>query len=83
VLHELLEQRFRRVGVGYSFSSGPLVLPWMSGLVVTLPAEDPSKVDLGPFLLEEVARVREGKVPAEWRSWPPASTRRTGMTRRS
>lgn len=66
VLRDLLEQRFRRVGVGYSFSSGPLVLPWMSGLVVTLPAEDPSKVDLGPFLLEEVARVREGKVPAEW-----------------
>lgn len=66
VLHDLLEQRFRRVGVGYSFYAGPLVLPWMSGLVVTLPAEDPSKLDLGPFLLEEVARVREGTVPAEW-----------------
>ncbi|XXF75441.1 hypothetical protein P2318_20495 [Myxococcaceae bacterium GXIMD 01537] len=66
VLHHQLELRFRRAGVGYSFAAGPLLLPWMSGLLVTLPAEDPSKIDLGPFLLEEVARVRDGKVPPEW-----------------
>lgn len=65
LLRRRMEQRFRVMGVGYSQDAAPLLTPWMDALVLTLPASDPSALDLGPFLLEEVAAVREGRVTPE------------------
>ncbi|MBN9682731.1 MULTISPECIES: M16 family metallopeptidase [unclassified Corallococcus] len=65
LLGQRLEQRFRRLGVGYAQDASVVLTPWMDQLVLTLPARDPSALDLGPFMLEEVGAVREGRVSAE------------------
>ncbi|MHA7633714.1 insulinase family protein [Corallococcus sp. M7] len=65
LLGQRLEQRFRRLGVGYAQDASVVLTPWMDHLVLTLPARDPSALDLGPFMLEEVGAVREGRVGAE------------------
>ncbi|TQF16155.1 insulinase family protein [Myxococcus llanfairpwllgwyngyllgogerychwyrndrobwllllantysiliogogogochensis] len=65
MLRRRMEQRFRTMGVGYAQDASPLLTPWMDALVLTLPASDPSALDLGPYLLQEVAEVREGRVTAD------------------
>ncbi|TSC25201.1 pitrilysin family protein [Corallococcus sp. Z5C101001] len=65
LLGQRMEQRFRRLGVGYAQDASVLLTPWLDQLVLTLPARDPSALDLGPFMLEEVRAVREGRVGAE------------------
>ncbi|GEL72239.1 insulinase family protein [Myxococcus virescens] len=65
LLQRRMERRFRTMGVGYAQEAAPMLTPWMDALVLTLPANDPSALDLGPFLLQEVAAVREGRVTPE------------------
>jgi hypothetical protein len=60
LLQDELWRRFRMAGVGYGFGVTPIVARWLEALLVVVPAHDPSSLDLGPFLDEAIARVRDG-----------------------
>jgi predicted Zn-dependent peptidase len=62
LLEERLYNRFRNAGVGYGFSSEPLLTPALDVFALILPASERSGLDLGRFLREEVRAVREGKL---------------------
>jgi predicted Zn-dependent peptidase len=62
LLEERLYNRFRSAGVGYGFSSEPVLTPALDVFALILPASERSGLDLGRFLHEEVRAVREGKL---------------------
>ncbi|HEX8438410.1 insulinase family protein, partial [Archangium sp.] len=62
LLEERLYNRFRSAGVGYGFSSTPVLTPALDVFALILPASERSGLDLGRFLREEVLAVGEGKL---------------------
>lgn len=65
LIGEELEKSFRGAGVGYSCLSEVELTPWMDALWVILPAHDPSGLNLKPYLIGAIDRVRNGKITPE------------------
>jgi predicted Zn-dependent peptidase len=57
-----LWRTFRDAGAGYAFLVSTVPAPWQDLLLVTLPATDPSRLDLRPHLRQALERVRSGRL---------------------
>jgi len=65
LLDDALWRRFRNRGLGYSHSVEAIHTSWIDVLMLAMPARDSSGLDLGPYLKEAVAHLREGRFSDE------------------
>jgi hypothetical protein len=64
LVEDELWRTFRDAGVGYSFLVAAAPAPWLDLLVVSLPATDPSRLDLRPHLRQVLERIRGDRLEA-------------------